>query len=125
MAQQDGKAALDVSLPIAEDIIQAHPDLEAFFCINDPSALGAAAAIKASGKTHIEVYSIDASPDGKAALLDGSFTAVAAQVPIQIAVTAFEKAVAFLSGEEIEPEILLPSFLVTEELARATLNDWQ
>jgi ribose transport system substrate-binding protein len=125
VAQQDGKAALDVSLPIAEDIIQAHPDLEAFFCINDPSALGAAAAIKASGKTHIEVYSIDASPDGKAALLDGSFTAVAAQVPIQIAVTAFEKAVAFLSGEEIEPEILLPSFLVTEELARATLNDWQ
>lgn len=125
VAQQDGKAALDVSLPIAEDIIQANPNLDAFFCINDPSAMGAVAAIKASGKTGIEVYSIDASPDGKAALLDGSFTAVAAQVPIQIAATAFEKAVAYLNGEEIEDEILLPSVLVSKEMAQETIGQWQ
>lgn len=125
VAQQDGAAALDVSMPIAEDIIQANPELNAFFCINDPSALGAAAAIKASGKTGIGVYSIDASPDGKAAILDGSFTAVAAQVPIGIAETAFVKAEELLAGQEIEKEILLPSFLVDKEKAEATLNDWQ
>lgn len=125
VAQQDGAAALDVSMPIAEDIIQANPDLSAFFCINDPSSMGAAAAIKASGKEGIGVYSIDASPDGKAALLDGSFTAVAAQVPIGIAETAFEKAEVLLTGGTIEEEILLPSFLVTKEQAEATLNDWQ
>ena len=125
VAQQDGAAALDISMPIAEDIIQANPDLNAFFCINDPSALGAAAAIKASGKTGIGVYSIDASPDGKAAILDGSFTAVAAQVPIGIAETAFEKAEELLTGGEIEKEILLPSFLVDKEKAEATLKDWQ
>ncbi len=125
VAQQDGAAALDVSMPIAEDIIQANPELNAFFCINAPSALGAAAAIKASGKTGIGVYSIDASPDGKAAILDGSFTAVAAQVPIGIAETAFVKAEELLAGQEIEKEILLPSFLVDKEKAEATLNDWQ
>lgn len=125
VAQQDGAAALDISMPIAEDIIQANPDINAFFCINDPSALGAAAAIKASGKTDIDVYSIDASPDGKAAILDGSFTAVAAQVPIGIAETAFEKAETLLAGGEIEKEILLPSFLVDKEKAEATLKDWQ
>ena len=125
VAQQNGAAALDVSMPIAEDIIQANPELNAFFCINDPSALGAAAAIKASGKTGIGVYSIDASPDGKAAILDGSFTAVAAQVPIGIAETAFVKAEELLAGQEIEKEILLPSFLVDKEKAEATLNDWQ
>lgn len=125
VAQQDGAAALDVSMPIAEDIIQANPDLDAFFCINDPSALGAAAAIKASGKSGIGVYSIDASPDGKAAILDGSFTAVAAQVPIGIAETAFEKAEELLAGGTIDKEILLPSFLVDQEKAEATLNEWQ
>lgn len=125
VAQQDGAAALDVSMPIAEDIIQANPELDAFFCINDPSALGAAAAIKASGKTEIGVYSIDASPDGKAAILDGSFTAVAAQVPIGIAETAFEKAEELLAGGTIDKEILLPSFLVDKEKAEATLNEWQ
>lgn len=125
VAQQNGKAALDASLPIAEDIIQANPDIKAFFAINDPSALGAAAAIKASGKSGINVYSIDASPDGKAALLDGTFTAVAAQVPIEIAKTAFQKAIDLLEGKEIEAEIFLPSHLMTEEEATKTAGQWQ
>ncbi len=50
VAQQDGKAALDASMTLAEDIIQANPDLEAFFCINDHSALGAASAVKSANK---------------------------------------------------------------------------
>jgi ribose transport system substrate-binding protein len=125
VAQQDGKAALDVSMRIAEDIIQAHPDVQAFFCINDPSAMGAVAAIKSAGKSGIGVYSIDASPEGKAALVDGSFTAVAAQVPIQIAETAFEKATGFLKGQTVEKEIWLPSKLITKEMAKETAGQWQ
>lgn len=125
VAQQDGKAALDASLPIASDILQANPDLDAFFAINDPSALGAVAAIKAAGKTGIGVYSIDASPDGKAAIVDGTFTAVAAQVPIQIAETAFQKALDLLNGKTIEKEILLPSHLVNIDEAKQTAGQWQ
>ncbi len=125
VATQNGAAALDVSMPLAEDIIQANPDLDAFFAINDPSAMGAAAAIKASGKSGIQVYSIDASPEGKAALLDGSFTAVAAQVPIEIARTAFARAEYLLDGRSIEREIFLPSHLVDIEEARRTVNEWQ
>ncbi|HUC92406.1 MAG TPA: sugar ABC transporter substrate-binding protein [Paenibacillus sp.] len=125
VAQQDGKAALDASLPIAEDIIQANPDIDAFFAINDPSALGVAAAIEASGKDNIGVYSIDASPDGKAALVDGSFTAVAAQVPIQIAEKSFQAALDLLDGKEIEKEMLLPSHVVTKEMAEETAGKWQ
>jgi ribose transport system substrate-binding protein len=125
VAQQDGKAALDASLPIAEDIIQANPKLDAIFAINDPSALGAAAAVKARGKGNIGVYSIDASPDGKAALVDGSFTAVAAQVPIQIAEKSFQAALDLLAGKEIQKEMLLPSHLVTKEKAKETAGQWQ
>lgn len=125
VAQQDGKASLDASLPIAQDIIQANPDLDAFFAINDPSALGVAAAVTASGKDNIGVYSIDASPDGKAALLDGSFTAVAAQVPVQIAEKSFQAALDVLEGKEIEKEMLLPSYVVTKEMAEETAGQWQ
>ena len=125
VAQQDGKAALDASMPIAADIIQANSDLNAFFCINDPSALGAAAAIKASNKKGIGVYSIDASPDGKAALVDGTFTSVAAQVPIQIAKTAFEKAIDLLNGKTIDGKILLPSHIITVDEAKKTAGQWQ
>lgn len=125
VAQQDGKASLDQSLPIAEDIIQANSDIDAFFAINDPSALGVSAAISASSRTDIAVYSIDASPDGKAALLDGSFTAVSAQVPIQIAETAMDMAVKFLDGQDVEKEVLLPSHIVTREMAEETAGQWQ
>ncbi|MCC8065793.1 MAG: sugar ABC transporter substrate-binding protein [Clostridiales bacterium] len=128
VAQQDGEAALDTSLTLAEDIIIANPDLEAFFCINDPSALGAAAAVKAANMTgEIGVYSIDASPDGKQALLDGEFSAVAAQVPIQIAEYAYEQAVAYLGGETDlgDLKVYLDSHLITLEEAEETVNDWQ
>ncbi|MDO5147100.1 MAG: sugar ABC transporter substrate-binding protein [Eubacteriales bacterium] len=128
VAQQDGEAALDASLPLAEDIIIANPDIDAFFCINDPSALGAAAAIKAANKTgEIGVYSIDASPDGKQALLDGEFTAVAAQVPLQIAEYAFQEAIDYIDGntEIDEKKVYLDSHLVTIEEAEKTINDWQ
>ena len=101
VAQQNGKAALDVSLPLAEDIIQANPDIKAFFAINDPSALGVVAAIKATGKSGIGVYSIDASPAGKEALVDGSFTAVAAQVPIMAFKLAVFKAQFSLAGGKV------------------------
>ncbi|MGV3084879.1 sugar ABC transporter substrate-binding protein [Enterococcus dispar] len=125
-AQQNGKASLDDSMPIAEDIIQAHSDLNAFFCINDPSALGAVAAINSANRTgKIDVYSIDASPEGKAALLDGSFTAVAAQVPVKISETAVEKAEELLAGKKIDKEIYLPSHLVEKEEAQKTVKDWQ
>lgn len=126
VAQQDGKAALDASLKLGEDIITANPDLEAFFCINDPSSLGAAAAVKAANKQgSIKVYSIDASPDGKKALLDGEFAAVAAQVPIEIVKYAFQQGLDVLAGKSIEKSVYLPSHLVSIEEAKKTVNDWQ
>ena len=128
VAQQDGGAALDQSMELAEDIITANPDMEAFFCINDPSALGAAAAIKAANKTgEIGVYSIDASPDGKQALLDGEFTAVACQVPLQIAEYALDAAEKYVGGDtELgEKKVYLDSHLVEKEEAEKTLSDWQ
>ena len=128
VAQQDGAAALDASLPLAEDIITANEDLIAFFCINDPSAQGAAAAVKAANKTgEIGVYSIDASPSGKQALLDGEFSAVAAQVPLQIAEYSFEQAVKYLDGETDlgDKKVYLDSHLVSVEEAEKSIDDWQ
>jgi ribose transport system substrate-binding protein len=148
VAQQDGAAALDKSLPIAQDIIQAHPDLVAFFAINDPSAMGAIAAIQATHRSGIEVYSIDGSPDGKAAIADGTMTVDAAQVPIKEAEAAFKQALELLQtgkiahgssnipegdvsyytsqwGSNIDKATYLPSFLITKEMAQANAGKWQ
>ena len=148
MAQQDGAAALAKSLPIAQDIIQAHPDLLAFFAINDPSAMGAIAAIKATNKSGIQVYSVDGSPDGKAAIVDGTMTEDGVQVPIQEAEVAFKQALELLQtgkmqagstnipkedldyytsqwGANISKATYLPSFLLTKEMSQKNAGKWQ
>ena len=148
VAQQDGAAALAKSLPIAQDIIQAHPDLLAFFAINDPSAMGAIAAIKATNKAGIQVYSVDGSPDGKAAMADGTMTEDGVQVPIKEAEVAFKQALTLLEtgktqagsteipkedldyytsqwGANISKATYLPSFLLTKELSQKDAGKWQ
>ena len=148
VAQQDGAAALDKSLPIAQDIIQAHPDLKAFFAINDPSAMGTVAAIQATHRSGIEVYSVDGSPDGKAAIVEGTMTADAAQVPIKEAEVAFKQGLELLEtgkiahegskipeadvsyytgqwGNNIDKATYLPSFLITKEMAQKDAGKWQ
>jgi ribose transport system substrate-binding protein len=148
VAQQDGAAALDKSLPIAQDIIQAHPDLKAFFAINDPSAMGAIAAIQATHRSGIEVYSVDGSPDGKAAIVEGTMTADAAQVPIKEAEVAFNQGLELLKtgkiahesskipeadvsyytgqwGNNIDKATYLPSYLITKEMAQKDAGKWQ
>jgi ribose transport system substrate-binding protein len=148
VAQQDGAAALAKSLPIAQDIIQAHPDLLAFFAINDPSAMGAIAAIKATKKSGIQVYSVDGSPDGKAAIVDGTMTEDGVQVPIQESEVAFKQALDLLQtgkmqagstnipkedldyytsqwGGNISKATYLPSFLLTKEMSQKNAGKWQ
>ena len=58
-------------------------------------------------------------------MVEGSIKGVAAQCPKVIAQTSFEKALEYLDGKEIEKEILIPSYAVTLEQAKETMNEWQ
>lgn len=126
VARQNCGSALDQSLTITEDIVQANPELTAIFCVNGTSGMGTVAALKEKGLAgKIGVYCIDASPDNKAAMVEGSLTGVAAQCPMVIAATSFEKALEYLGGQEIEKEIWIPSYSVSLEQAKETVNEWQ
>ena len=62
-----------------------------------------------------------------AALLDGEFTAVACQVPVQIAEYAFNAAQKYVGGDTTidEKKVYLDSHLVLKDEAEQTVNDWQ
>jgi len=66
---------------LAGSILQAHPDILGFVTGNDSIGLGAAAAIKAQGKTKMVVVGIDGGADAVAAIKSGTsaFRASAAQ----------------------------------------------
>lgn len=61
----DGGGVIDKANPAATDLIQANPDMNVIFGINNDSALGTVAALKAAGKYSAD-WGVLASVDGSA-----------------------------------------------------------
>jgi ribose transport system substrate-binding protein len=98
-----------MSFDSAKDALQTHPDLDGFFCINDPSALGAIRAIQELKKTdQIKVVGFDAQPEARRAVKDGALYATIVQYPREIGRKTAEVIHEHLLGKEVEPEILIP-----------------
>lgn len=127
VSQQNGKGDTAESLPIAENIIQANPDLVGFFCINDPSALGAYSAIESAGLTEqIAVFGCDGSPDAKKSIAEGGMAGTGAQSPINIGKQCVEAAQKILVGKAVDKEIKVDTFLITKENVEEYGTDgWQ
>ena len=98
-------------------MIQSYPDLDAVFCINDPSSLGAVAALESAGMLeNVLVASVDGSSDGVDAVKEGKMIGTAAQFPIEVAKTCLENAYKLLDGEEItEKEVMVPSLWINAD----------
>lgn len=112
VAELPGDGQADKGFKAAEDAIQAHPDLAGIFAINDPSALGARAAVEKAGKTdQIVIIGFDGQPDGKRAILEGRIYADPIQFPDRIARMTIETIVKYFRGEPVEPEQLIPTAL--------------
>ncbi len=108
--------AKDRGFQVAQDMLQAHPDLGGIFAINDPSALGAVAAIENAGKSgQIVVVSIDGLPEGRQAIRDGKIYADAIQHPDQIGARTVEAIDNYMSGDDVPAEVLIPTDLYRRE----------
>ena len=65
--------------PVAQTLLQSHPDATAIYAHNDEMAIGAIAAIKAAGKApgkDIKLVSIDGEKDGLSAITKGELYTV-------------------------------------------------
>ena len=127
VSQQNGKGDIAESLPIAENIIQANPELIAFFCINDPSALGAYSAVESANLTdQIAVYGVDGQPDAKKSIKEGGLAGTGAQSPINIGVECVKAAQAIMNGETVEKEIKVPTFFIDgSNVDEYGIDGWQ
>ncbi|AOX18037.1 substrate-binding domain-containing protein [Kozakia baliensis] len=81
---QNGKQERDQALTVAENMLQANPDLKGIFSVNDNGSLGVLSAIESSGQD-IKLVSVDGAPEAvKAIAKPGSkFIGTAAQFPRQ------------------------------------------
>jgi ribose transport system substrate-binding protein len=112
VATLPGGAAKDRSMKATEDLLQSHPDLDGIFAINDPSALGAVAALEKAGKlAKVKVVGFDGMPEGRSAIKAGKIYADPVQFPDVIGKTAVRNIVRYLAGDDVPKETLIPTQL--------------
>ena len=107
-----GGGVKDTGYKSAEDAIQAHPDLAGIFAINDPSALGARAAMeKASKADQVRIIGFDGQPEGRQAIKDGLIYADPIQFPDRIGRQTMQTIARHFEGEKVPEQILIPTAL--------------
>lgn len=118
---------IEVSSKVMEEILRKNIDFDVILGGNDPTALGALAALQQARREEgILIYGIDGSPDFKSILDMGYVTGTSAQSPKSIGRVAAETAYRYLAGEPVEKYISLPSTLITKDnLDNYEIDGWQ
>lgn len=120
VAELESGGAKDIGFRAAEDALQAHPDLRGIFAINDPAALGARAALEKAGKAdEVVIVGFDGQPEGKQAIREGKIYADPIQFPDRMGVKVVDAIVRHSKGEELPPQILIPTKLYRKADAEA------
>jgi len=111
-----GQGDRAVAAKEAEGVLQQHPDLDAFFAINDPTGVGVAIALKEAGKAdRIKIIAFDAQPMGRRAVKNGEIYATIVQYPRKIGATVIDAVARYMNAEELEKEILIPCSVYRKE----------
>ena len=127
VAQQSSEGQLEQAMTVMESIIQANPEIDVVMALNDPTAMGAIAALQAAkSEEGVLIYGVDGAPEAKQMIKDGKMTATAAQSPITIGTTAAQVAYDILQGKEVEKEILVDIiFIDINNVDKYGTTDWQ
>jgi ribose transport system substrate-binding protein len=102
------------AFPIAQDLLQSHPDLKGIFGINDDCALGAVQAAEATRRNDVVVVGFDAIPEAVEKIRQGSvLQADASQFPTVIGRAVVSAIAKHAVGESVPESVPIPTALVT------------
>ncbi|WJG80583.1 ribose ABC transporter substrate-binding protein RbsB [Salmonella enterica subsp. enterica serovar Gallinarum] len=102
-------------LNVMQNLLTAHPDVQAVFAQNDEMALGALRALQTAGKADVMVVGFDGTPDGEKAVKDGKLAATIAQLPDQIGAKGVEVEDKVLKGEKVQAKYPVDLKLVIKQ----------
>lgn len=114
-ATQSAKFDRAESISVTKQLLDAHPKVAAIFAENDEMALGAIEALGKRAGTEVLVVGFDGTPQGLAAVHDGTMLATIMQQPREIGARAVQEAAKALRGEKLTTEIPLPVITVTKD----------
>lgn len=127
VVQEAAGGELEVAMEVMNRIIESEVTFNVVMGGNDPTALGALAALESRHKTgDILIYGVDGSPDGKMMIKEGYLEGTSAQYPSDMGKIAAEVAYAYLQGKKIEENIVVPVTLITKNnLDSFSIDEWQ
>lgn len=122
-----GAGEFEVSAEVMADFLKKNIEFNVVLGGNDPTALGALAALQQYRKEEgVLIYGIDGSPDFKAMLELGYVSGTSAQSPKTIGEVAAKTAYDYLDGLEVESYISIEPYMITKEnLSNYEINGWQ
>jgi len=118
---------IELAFPATEEMLKQTPNVDVIMALNDPSAMGALAALEAHHKTKDTlVYGVDGTPDCKNLINNESMSGTSAQYPILFGEKAIEIGYRILDHEQIEKEIIVPVTLITKDnINEFNIAGWQ
>jgi len=116
----NGAGVRDRSLKAADDMFQAHPQLDGVFAINDETALGVLASASSHGMKKLAIVGYDAAPEALKAIAAGSaLKADVAQQPRAIGVQTIDAIADHFAGRTPPARIAVPVRIIDADSIRA------
>ena len=113
--QADCLGQLELAMPAMEEMLKRHPDIDVVMALNDPSALGAMAALKNAGRlSDTMIYGVDGTPEAMEMIESGLMTGTVSQEPKKIARLAVNEAYKILEKKDVDKLIMIPTVLHTK-----------
>jgi hypothetical protein len=127
MDEIDGVSEIEtVNEAMSEYLKTNDKEFDVIFGLNDPTAIGAIAALREKSEKKFLIYGVDGSPDAKELIRQGLYTATVAQHPIYMGKEAARVAYDYLDGKEIESDIHIDVDLINAgNITRFDISKWQ
>ena len=121
------KGQLEVSQPLVENVLTKTKDIDVVVALNDPSAMGAMAALDAEHMlSDVLVYGADGSPEAKTMIYKNRMMATASQSPRITGKKTVEMLYKILAGKPVESQYIVPVRLITRDnVEDYSLSGWQ
>ena len=114
--ESECEGQLEKAMPAVQKMLEETPNVNVIMALNDPSALGAIAALEFSQRDDVLVYGVDGTPDMKSLFRYNSLAAgTVAQSPISIGNIAGNKMYEILAGKNVEKDVIVPVFFINKD----------
>jgi ribose transport system substrate-binding protein len=115
VAKQPADWDQDKGFNLAQNMLQAHPDISVFFGRADAMALGAAQAVRVANVGHkVTIVGFDGDVAGLKAVRNGTIDATMTQQTQKMGRMAVQSAQTLIDGGKVPPQQLVPAFLTTK-----------